>query len=358
MHFLPWTRSKGMSSPATKEIKMQSNRWQRHAGVGFGWVVALFFSAVSHPSILRAQGVDYFWTNTATGGNYTNTQNWLTGVVPPAIDDAIFRSNGTYQIDWTASITNRFADFDAPGANQVTLNIGDGNKWTLTSHSAIGSITGSRTNIVRQISGTLETVAGAMNAGNGTSHARYILENGTLLTHDLNALYGTGSGFLITGPNSVVTNQATASIGGQFSIGNQFVVSNQATVVGTGAGSFFTVGAFSDARDATLKVTGTGSVLTLAGELRLQDGTNSLGIVSDGGLIQAAQTQIGRGNNGAGVGARFVVTDPGSVLTNSGVIVVGGCVCGKLPGGPARDHQRRSCLWSIHEHRFHRGLRQ
>ncbi len=273
-----------------------------------------------------ASAGDVNWTNTA-GGNYTNSLNWNPNTVPGSGDNPLFKANGSYQVDWTGSITNLgTVRFDAVQGT-VTQAIGSA-RWTVT-NAYIALASGVKSNTVVQTSGTWEirdTLQ--VGVGNYQNRAAYILTGGSLLSKNLYMGYGTNNLILITGSGSTVTNTGALNIGFSGSRDFQFVISNGASVVATGVDGFNSSVALGTSDSAqsghSLLVTGSNSVLKLTGNLRLQQGTNMLVTIADGGLVQAAQTYVGYSANlQKSVDHRLVVTGAGSVLTNTSDLYLG-----------------------------------
>ena len=273
-----------------------------------------------------ASAADVNWTNTA-GGNYTNSLNWNPNTVPGSGDNPLFKANGSYQVDWTGSITNLgTVRFDAANGT-VTQAIGSA-RWTVT-NAWIAVTSGVRSNTVVQTSGTWEIRDTLyVGAGNSQNRAAYTLTGGSLLSKNLYMGYGTSNLTLITGSGSTVTNTGSFSIGFSGSRDFQFVISNGASVVATGVdgdSASISLGvSASDQSGHSLLITGSNSVLKLTGNLRMMQGTNMLVTIADGGRVQAAQTYVGFGSTSqSSVGHRLVVTGPGSVLTNNTDLFLG-----------------------------------
>jgi len=126
---------------------------------------------------------------------------------------------------------------------------------------------------------------------------------------------------LVTDPGSTFTNAGLTVYGPN----NAFIVSNQATAYISAA-----IGDGASPNGGKIIVTGTGSVLTVAGQFNLGHfdwGRNNSLVISDGGVVSDLSTILlgGRGGQVGGVASNntITVTDPGSRFV-AGPLMIGG----------------------------------
>src|SRR3989338_1203062 len=129
------------------------------------------------------EAADSYWTN-SSGGDFTNAANWSNGV-PTEVDNANFTNNATYQVDWTATVTNANAYLN-PNSGTITQAIAS-STWLVTNSYIIGQ-NATDTGTVTHTTGTLVVTN---SAGTGSmvigqlGRATYNLNGGTVTVNQL-----------------------------------------------------------------------------------------------------------------------------------------------------------------------------
>lgn len=365
---------------------------------------------------MSAKAADIYWNNTA-GGNFSNANNWLPTTVPGPADNSFFTNNATFTVTWTADATNISTSFTPTsgilGAGAAVTQSIDSVSWFITNQYILGQDV-STTGKVVHIDGTLvvtnttltaSMIIGQSGAGNyiltgGTifvgrlfltnvsnskfifSHGRMDILRGSIVSNnadfeigapartsifnmtggtnqfyydvntrifELGSLAGSTGIMTVTGPTTVWTNNAQLFLN---SDGNRLTISNGAKVYMT---TLVRVGSGDDGN--TLIVTDSGSLLQLGSATHIVGSGNAVGnmmIISNGATATGPNLSTLRLGSAAGsMNNSLVVTDPGSMLSqtgnvfivgdnapsnrtsvvNGGVLVSGGLVASRVGGG-------------------------
>jgi T5SS/PEP-CTERM-associated repeat protein len=314
---------------------------------------------LSYPGLSPA--ADSFWSSN-TGGNYTNTANWLGAAVPATGDNANFTNNASYTINWRSDVTNSNAFFNAQSGT-VTLNVSP-QTWSLLNQLVVGqsSATGSVTHSSGTIVLTNAAGLGALvvgEAGRGT----FTLAGGTVTAHRLFAtnvtatatnsfflfnggtlttlggsewragLFQDGVGTVLIGstatpatwnmPGGSNTIAATTLKLGRLSDGNRLIVSGTNTVLSYTGGNFQIgeVGSrnqmvISNGARVNMTFTGSGAFIRMSGSGQ----SNSVIVTGPNSLWNMPNGELGIGR---GTGRdQLIITDGGEVRSLNGQIGV------------------------------------
>ena len=252
-----------------------------------------------------------YWTNTA-GGSFSNAVNWSPGL-PGAADAAYFTNAASYTVNWSAGASNANVYYDA-GGGVVTQNMGSA-AWVVTGLYDVGKTSG-KTGVVVQVGGYVEVsnVADSVRIGD-SGNGSYTLNGGVLVARNTLVGYASDNNtMLVTGSGAVMTNTSYTYIGSSGS-GNLFTLANSGMVVT----AYGVIGPTAGKNGNRLVITDPGTVWTntasAAGTpFSVGNGAaaNSL-VVSNGGQLFSAYTSIGNqvssSNNSA------LVTGTGSTWT-------------------------------------------
>lgn len=169
--------------------------------------------------------VDYYWTNAASSGDFTNANNWLPNGVPTINDNAFYTNRVGQSWNHLVDATNANTYINRTGGNITTTNnIGNNATWWITNSYAFTSVLTS-TNTITHIAGTI-AVTNAANTGvfdmGVLSRNFFNLNGGTLIA---NYLYSTNYD---AGTRNIVPNSGTLTVlsgsdltnAGTFSVGN------------------------------------------------------------------------------------------------------------------------------------------
>jgi len=272
--------------------------------VGAAGMVGLFLMGAP----LSVRAMDGTWSSTSEG-DYTNSANWASSQMPDATGTATFNANASYQVDWSASLTNGAANFAAPGG-QVTLNIGSGTAWTLANAFSVGTNAGSLAKALVS-SGTLSVTNPAGNAATtigSTSGTGVLAQTGGRI--NLNFLTN-GIGGTITNSGGVMTISSNMTHLGSLYVMNGGVFSNTGPQITTMYGS-------------TTVVSGVGSTLHLANGLYNNTASKpgNYFLISNGGQLVCPTALSLATKNPSGLDT-MLITDPGTLVT-MGVTGAGG----------------------------------
>lgn len=283
---------------------------------------------------MPGMAAEAYWTNVA-GGQFSTPANWKSGVAG-AVDNAIFSSNATYQVSWTANSATSEATFMA---GVVTQAIG-GFRWQITNFCSIGG-NSSSTGYVAHPSGTLTVTNAAGKArlqigiqGKGT----YLLNGGTLTADYLiatnNSATLTNSIFLFTYGTLNTTRGVTIGSynGNSFSVGT---VSNQTATwnISGGTNYFATDESVAQYIGATggrgiINVSGPGTLLVMPQPFIGSSGAGCQLNLRNGAWLRSVLGMVGF--NPSASNSVVVVDGVGSAWTNTSNTFLGNSSPGNL----------------------------
>ena len=297
--------------------------------------VALF--AIANPAL----AVDYFWSNPATG-NWNNTANWSTGVIPTGGDNGFINNGGTALIDASQNVVTSLATMGRGAGESGTLIMTGG---TLTTNSDIraggNTAAGGGTGSFDLSGGTVFMNGGNLNIGQGSGGAvgTVRISGGSLQINAgfVAAIGNRGTGTLNQTGGTLFIRSGTTPGNGMIQLGR-----NNATTTGSGtytlsggtaaalATRFGEAIASAAGSVNTFNLQGTGRLITNTIEVRNTNAVNTFNF--SGGTLNVANINIPLTNNGGRLnpgGANFTATPlpadiNGLVVAAIGTLTFGG----------------------------------
>lgn len=322
-----------------------------------GWPWSLSLTAALLASVTataHAQGSPHSWV--AGGGadtRWSTAGNWNTSFVP-GVGDNVFlgiwagtpqtvRLDGTQQVgqfflgtggsatldfDSGASLQTNQSVLANSGTSQVTMNLTNGQSWTDTALSVIGSYGRAQVSLSGGASFTgIQVYLGSEQGSHGTLQLRdrasaslTALEigasgTGVLDAADRNTLVQTGTAVLATAPGSsgsaTLANEAQWIVSTQLTVGSQGVGTvNVASGAQLSSLGQVTMGLYANSR-GDITVTGPDSLFSTTGALFVGARGTGLITIENQGAMVAGDTVLGRGGSANGT---IVLTGAGTTM--------------------------------------------
>ena len=239
-------------------------------------------SSSSNNSVL-VTGMNSLWSNS---GNLTVGYDGTSNSLVIANGGKVFNAMG-------------YVSFTTNAANNTVLVTGTNSSWISTGDLYVG-YAGNSNHLVISAGGFVSDVNGYDDfvSRNDAFNSVLVTGNGSTWSNSGNLTFG------YQGHDNalVISNGGVVTVGGNALIGDQAVASNN-----------------------SILVTGSGSLLTNAGDLRVGHyGGGNLLVISNGGAVSSVSGYVGEGLGATGTGSNAaIITGTGSVWRNSGDFNIG-----------------------------------
>jgi T5SS/PEP-CTERM-associated repeat protein len=238
--------------------------------------------------------------------------------------------SNSVQIVGTGSVVNVTAGWRGIGGSYGSVIVSNGGAIYSTGGF---QVEGTGTVVVTDAGSYFTFSSGNLVLGQGSNSNSFNIVNGGTVLAPSSTVIGGGAGgtvignsLTVTGANSSLTNRSGLTMGdNSANIAGRVLISNGGRVINVGGGTTIGTGAAGSVSNS-VTVTGSGSMLsnntsvTVGNIIRAH--YNSLNVL-DGGLVMSASGVIGGGGSSATSNNVAIVSDSGSLWTNSGSLAVG-----------------------------------
>ena len=285
---------------------------------------------------VSVQGATIAWTN-RTGGTFSDSINWASGVTPGLLDLAHFTNNSSYTVNLTGNATVHEGRLDADGS-VVTINLG-GYTWTATNAFYVsGGSFGGRTSTALVTNGIMTTRALQLGAVASSSAGYLTLRNvsnnvtgsggmavgitGTgsvTLAGSQAMIYATGGGTHLIGQNAgavgeIVVSNGLLNLNSAINVGHSgkgtLVLDNGTNIIA----STLTIGSLAGS-EGRVNMTGDGALMVVTAGVTVADAAGSRGYLN----VSNGTMSIGGVSYWGVNGDALVVLSGGSITSSASI---------------------------------------